>query len=221
MDELDLIRAFRREDATPDPIARAAARERLLAHIAGARLVGLTPELVLECDPNQPLDRGALYAALAQPGREIATGVRVTVADLWGGLGFWLALREPHIALLGAIGAAADLGLVPALVCVPGQAWTVALLSERALAMLVRRPVLDDDATAPDTFELGARAQGPGGAEHAERLARHVRDWHAHGRPSANALRTETFAAITVTGLGAASTDARRARIVLHSEPRT
>ena len=39
MDELDLIRPFRRRDATPDPIARAAARERLLAHIAEARLV--------------------------------------------------------------------------------------------------------------------------------------------------------------------------------------
>lgn len=34
MDELDLVRAFRRDDATPSPVAREAARERLVAHIA-------------------------------------------------------------------------------------------------------------------------------------------------------------------------------------------
>jgi hypothetical protein len=36
MDELDLIRSFRAADAASDPLARAAARERLLAHIASA-----------------------------------------------------------------------------------------------------------------------------------------------------------------------------------------
>jgi len=34
MDELDLIRSFGRSDATPNPLARTAARDRLLAHIA-------------------------------------------------------------------------------------------------------------------------------------------------------------------------------------------
>lgn len=37
MDELDLIRAFRRDEATSSPVARQAARERLLAHISDAR----------------------------------------------------------------------------------------------------------------------------------------------------------------------------------------
>ena len=34
MDELELIRSFRRDDVKPNPVARAAARDRLLAHIA-------------------------------------------------------------------------------------------------------------------------------------------------------------------------------------------
>src|SRR5215218_9130298 len=138
MDELDLIRTFRRHDATPDRIARAAARERLLAHIAAARSLGEMPGLVLECDPAQPVDHRAIYAALSDPREQIATGVRVTDADLFGSLGLWLAVREPAIALLGAIGVTAARGLVPTLVSLPGQAWTVALVRERALAALVR-----------------------------------------------------------------------------------
>jgi hypothetical protein len=37
MDELELIRSFRRKSATPNPAARAAARDRLIAHIAADR----------------------------------------------------------------------------------------------------------------------------------------------------------------------------------------
>jgi hypothetical protein len=218
MDELDLIRGFRRHDAAPDPIARAAARERLLAHVAAAGLLGEAPGLVLEHDPAQRLDHSALYAALSEPREQIATGVRVTDADLFGGLGLWLAVREPAIARLGAIGAAAATGLVPALVSLPGQAWTAALLSERALGVLVRLPVAEGEPTTPGTFEIGARALGAGGDELAERLARHVRDWHAQGRPSSHALQAQAFAAGAVTRLGGAT--ARRTRIALHAEPR-
>ena len=218
MDELDLIRAFRRHDATPDPIARAAARERLLAHIAAARSLVETPGLVLDCGPDQPLDQRALYAALSDPRKEIATGVRVTDGDIFGGLWLWLAVREPAIARLGAIGAAAAGGLVPALVSLPGQAWTAALLSERALAVLVRLRVAEGEPATPGTFEIGARALGAGGDELAERLARHVRDWHAEGRPSSHALLARALAAGAATGLAAAS--ARRTRVLLHAEPR-
>jgi hypothetical protein len=36
MDDLELIRAFRRDDPAPSPLGRAAARDRLVAHIAAA-----------------------------------------------------------------------------------------------------------------------------------------------------------------------------------------
>jgi hypothetical protein len=51
MDELELIRSFRRNDATPSPVAREAARDRLLAHIGasvddsvGAELCASAPQ---------------------------------------------------------------------------------------------------------------------------------------------------------------------------------
>jgi hypothetical protein len=216
MDELDLIRSFRRPDATPDPIARAAARERFLAHMAADRLLGEGRGLVLEHDPAQPLDHSALYAALYEPRKLITTGVRVSNADLFGGLGVWLAVREPAIACLGAIGAAAASGIVPPLVSLPGQAWTVALLSERALAVLVRLPVAEGEPTTPGTFEIGARALGAGADELAERLARHVCDWRAKGRPSPHALLARALAEGAVTGTGAAT--ARRTRTALDAE---
>jgi hypothetical protein len=43
MDELELIGLFRRSDATPNPVARAAARDRLIAHIAEAEAVVAHP----------------------------------------------------------------------------------------------------------------------------------------------------------------------------------
>lgn len=60
----------------------------------------------------------------------------VTHSDVWGGLGLWLTLNEPDVAR-GAIGEAADRGLVPALIAYPGQAATVAIVGERGLAALV------------------------------------------------------------------------------------
>jgi protein-L-isoaspartate(D-aspartate) O-methyltransferase len=217
MDEMDLIRSFRRHDAVPDPIARTAARQRLLAHMAATGSLGEVPGLVLECDPAQRLDPKALYAALTDPREPIATGVRVTDADLFGGLGLWLAVREPAIACLGAIGAAVARGLVPALVSFPGQVWTAALVTQHALAVLVRLPVAEGQPPTPGTFEIGTCALGAGADEPAERLARHVHDWDAEGRPSTHDLiQTRVFAPGAVSALGAAS--ARR-RIMLHAEP--
>jgi len=56
------------------------------------------------------------------------------------------------------------------------------LVTKAALAMLTRED-------AGDTFTLGVRGYGAGGTELAERLAAHVRAWHAAGRPTAQGLR--------------------------------
>lgn len=92
------------------------------------RPLGPEPGQFVELAEQRRLDADALYAALTEPGENLASGVRVTLSDIWGGLGLWLALQEPELARLWAIGAAADRGLVPALVVFPGQAGTVALL---------------------------------------------------------------------------------------------
>lgn len=67
----------------------------------------------------------------------MASGVRVDHGDVWGGLGLWLALNEPDMARLYAIGEAVDRGLVPARISYPGQAATLAILDRQGIAALV------------------------------------------------------------------------------------
>ena len=150
--------------------------------------LGDEPGLFIGLPEERPVDAKALHAALAHPGNDVPTETRVTVADLWDGLGLWLALSEPDIGQLFAFAAAADRRLVPPLVVVPTLVVTVALLGERALAALVRRD--GDDAAS---FELAARPFGPKGEELADRLAAQVRAWDAADRPSTADLRVSAY----------------------------
>jgi protein-L-isoaspartate(D-aspartate) O-methyltransferase len=150
--------------------------------------LGDEPGLFIGFAEERPVDAKALHAALADPGNDVPTETRVTVSDLWDGLGLWLALNEPDIGQLFALDAAADRRLVPPLVVVPTLVLTAALLGKRALAALVRRD--GDDAAS---FELAARAFGPKGEELADRLAAHVRAWDAADRPSAADLRVSAY----------------------------
>jgi protein-L-isoaspartate(D-aspartate) O-methyltransferase len=150
--------------------------------------LGDEPGLFIGLPEERPVDAMALHAALADPGNDVPTETRVTVADLWDGLGLWLALNEPDTGQLFAFEAAADRRLVPRLVVVPTLVVTVALLGERALAALVRRD--GDDAAS---FELAARPFGPKGEELADRLAAQVRAWDAADRPSTADLRVSAY----------------------------
>ncbi len=147
----------------------------------------------VELGEDRPLDTQRLYAALSEPGEEVPSGVRVTVSDVWGGLGLWLALHEPDLARLFATGGAAERGLVPALIAVPGQVGTVAIVGERALAALVRH---ENDADVSGMFEVGARAFGADGGDSAHlahRLTRQVAEWDRNDRPSTSRLRIDAY----------------------------
>ena len=156
-----------------------------LAEPGGPRVLGDRPGLFVYVDDDRPLDTGRLFAALTpldDPAPAVSTGVRVDTPDLWGGVDLWLALHAPEAGALSAIGPAVELGLVPDLITYPGQVRTMGLVTKAALAMLTRED-------AGDTFTLGVRGYGAGGTELAERLAAHVRAWHAAGRPTAQGLR--------------------------------
>jgi protein-L-isoaspartate(D-aspartate) O-methyltransferase len=150
----------------------------------------LGPErgVLLGLAEQHPIDADGLYAALAQPGVDVPSGVRVTLNDARHGLGLWLALHEPAKAGLSAIGAAANHGLVPALIEYPGRVGTatVALLGTDALAALV--PLGKEQP-----FELGARPLGPKGDRLAQRLIRHIRDWDTQGRPGTAGLQVSAY----------------------------
>lgn len=182
--------ALERADGHLESVSvRACGFMRLRGALAGVeRVLALGPEpgLLLAVEHERPLDADALYAALAQPGDDLATGVRVSLADVWGGLGLWLALHEGDLGRLAALGPNIERELVPRLFAFPGQVSTGVLVAERALAALVRLHPPDDSG---DSFELGVRPLGVGADEPSRRLVAHVRAWNDHGRPSSDYLR--------------------------------
>jgi protein-L-isoaspartate(D-aspartate) O-methyltransferase len=129
-----------------------------LAEPGGPRLLGDEPGLLIGVDDDRVLDTAALYAALTRPGELVPTGVRVGRGDLWGGLALWLALHEPDLALLSAIGPAVELGLVPALLAFRSQTMTMGLVGTAELAMLTR---LAPSTPDPDLSTLGTSTSDP------------------------------------------------------------
>ena len=149
--------------------------------------LGPEREVLLGLAEQRPIDADGLYAALAQPGVDAPSGVRVTLNDARHGLSLWLALHEPAIAGLSAIGTAANHGLVPALIEYPGRGTaTVALVGTDAVAAVLR---LDEE----EPFELGARPFGPEGHRLAQRLIGHIQDWNAQGRPGTAGLHVAAY----------------------------
>ena len=101
------------------------------------RTLGEESGVFVHLDDERAIDTDALHTSLTEPGEDVGSDVAVTLSDVWGGLGLWLALHEPDIARLIAMGEAAATGLVPTLIAHPGQAATTAVLGERGLATLV------------------------------------------------------------------------------------
>jgi len=110
-----------------------------------------------------------------------------------------------------AIGAAADEGVVPALVTLPGLAVTTALLGQGSLAALIR---LDGDGS--QRFELGVRPLGRNVTSLARRLLEQVRRWETQGRPSGAQLNISAYPLReTGTPAGAMIIDKPYRRLVL------
>ena len=142
----------------------------------------------------RPAGAEELQALLARPGENAGSGVRATMADVYGGLGLWLAMNEPGIGRLSAFGAVTTSGPAASLVIVPGQPGTGILTSAHGCAVLVG--LGGDGAAAAGLhapFEVGACPFGAEGTELASRLVRRVRDWAAAGRPSVADLRVSVY----------------------------
>lgn len=189
---------------------------RLRGALAGPETIiplGNRTGILAESAPR-PADAEDLESLLAQPGEDIRTGVRVTIQDLYGGLGLWLAAREPGLGRLSTFGAAAGPGpgLPGATAAAPvtGRPGMGMLSGAHGCAALVRLddPAGEDGPGGPAGFELGACPFGREGTQLAARLAGHVRDWHAAGRPSLAGLRIGAYPA------GASLPGARQATVI-------
>jgi protein-L-isoaspartate(D-aspartate) O-methyltransferase len=158
------------------------------------------------------VDPDALPALLAQPGTDVRSGVEVGPSDLRDGLDLWLALHEPRIGAMTAIGAAADQEWLPTLVRMPGEAGTAVLLGPAGCAALVRLAA----AAKPGSFEVGVRPFGAQGGELADRLVAHLRAWAAAGRPVTADLRISAYpAGATTVDDTAIVIDKRHTRLAL------
>jgi protein-L-isoaspartate(D-aspartate) O-methyltransferase len=155
--------------------------------------LGDQPGLFVQWEGQRTLDTAALYTALQAPAELLATGIRVSAAEVFDGVALWLALHQPDLGQLAAIGPATQRGLVPPLLSFPSNVGTGALLGEQALAVLVRLDQHGDDHSWSTTFELGVRAFGAGGDHLAHRLRAAVEKWHVSGRPATAGLRIRAY----------------------------
>jgi protein-L-isoaspartate(D-aspartate) O-methyltransferase len=148
------------------------------------------PGLFLHLDDARPLDTAAISAALSdRPAVQLPTGLTVPARAIMSGLDLWLAIHEPDIARVVALGAAADSALVPTLVSAPGIRLAFAIVGGRSLATLVRGDTNPDGA-----FDVRVGGYGPEGTALAHRLVAHVQAWNDHERPSSAQLRVSAYA---------------------------
>jgi protein-L-isoaspartate(D-aspartate) O-methyltransferase len=123
------------------------------------------------------VDREALRDALAVTPTSAPTGVAATEAELFDGLGLWLAVHEPRWLVVSEKDGARlrDAPLRGA----PGTVMAAGILDEDGMALV------------SGTAELTALGYGPAGDRLAAELAGHVHAWDAAGRPGTAALRIE------------------------------
>lgn len=148
------------------------------------------PGVFLSVEDNRELDLAALRVALDQPGQALPTGVTITQSYLFADLGLWLALHDPGVGQLTAVGPAAGRNLIPAISTqIPGRASTTVLAGRSSLAAIARPPGTEQATT----FEACVRGYGPGGERLAERLAAGIRAWDSAGRPAGSTLRIRAY----------------------------
>jgi protein-L-isoaspartate(D-aspartate) O-methyltransferase len=153
------------------------------------------PGLLAETGPR-PAGAEDLDSLLGQPGERVATGVRASLGDLYAGLGLWLVMHEP--AGIGRLTPARPPSGGPR----PAAAPQLLISSAHGCATLGQDGPPGSPPGGGPRATLGIAAQpfGKEGGELAGRLARHVRDWDAAGRPAVADLRVAAYPAGT-TGL--------------------
>lgn len=181
----------------------------LTGQLAGSdpvRPFGDTPGVFLRIEDGRGLDLTALHAALSQPGPARPTGVTISGSYLFSGLGLWLALQDPGIGELAAVGEAAGRNLIPAVATHKTRMATTTVLAGGTSLAAVARPPGADGAEQATAFDAWVRGYGPDGDRLAGRLAEIIRGWQSAGRPVVPALRVRAYPAGTADGERAAYT---------------
>ncbi|MBN9110295.1 MAG: methyltransferase domain-containing protein [Pseudonocardia sp.] len=136
-------------------------------------------------EPGAPLPNAtSMRAALDRPGAEMQLGVRLSVADVWDGLGLWIALAEPTAFRLLARDAAAGSAVAAELVEIGGARATIAVPGVGGFVALVQ-----DEHGGPARIRChGDVAPGVGA-----RVAALVEAWVTAERPHSADLQLTAF----------------------------
>jgi protein-L-isoaspartate(D-aspartate) O-methyltransferase len=175
---------------------------RMRGSLAGperTQVTGEGKELAVTLPDGRDLDITAVARGLSEPAAECVTGVVAGPAQLFDGLGLWLALNEPRWGVLTGSGTAGAAALARAPVRVQDRRATAGIFAGGSFAVLARPDVYRGHPRAPrrpartTTFTLCALGYGPGGAELAAELAAQVTAWDANGRPGTDGLNIRAY----------------------------
>ncbi|HSD83218.1 MAG TPA: methyltransferase, FxLD system [Anaerolineae bacterium] len=137
-------------------------------------------------------DLDKIYQWLLGPSQDWSTGVRVTDAEIWGGLSLWLDLHESGFCNLWAEGDMATRGIIPVLFAAGDDRMTSGLVGHDSLCLLRRPPDTAPQANDATPFELFVRNYAT-----RDTLARHlierIRAWDTAGRPGSVGLRIRAY----------------------------
>src|ERR1700761_4853161 len=175
---------------------------RMRGSLAGperTQVIGGHHELSLTLPDSRTVDLATLAGNLGTPGgpaAEQATRVLAGPAQLFDGLGLWLALHEPRLGVLSDSGEAGATALLRAPTSLHGQHLTAGVFDQAGSFAVLARP--ENYPPQPDgtperpgrrslrglpPFELSVLGYGPDGAELAANLAALLEAWDAAGRP--------------------------------------
>jgi protein-L-isoaspartate(D-aspartate) O-methyltransferase len=146
--------------------------------------------LSVQGSEGRVIDVAAVRDALRDPRPERLVRTSLVGADLWDGLGLWLAINEPDAFRLLVSGDSAASEDAPSLLTGTADAGTMALLGEDGFAALVRA---DQGGPTSRPFRVAVRPYGPGGEPATERLLSRLDDWVRRGRPASDALRVRAY----------------------------
>jgi protein-L-isoaspartate(D-aspartate) O-methyltransferase len=182
---------------------------RMRGSLAGPeRLVMLAPRLFLMLPDGvmlpggEEVDAAGLAAVLAGPSARQPTGVRAGPAQVFWGLGLWLAAREPRSCRLDEErlpGRESEAGtrLAGTPLRAPGWHATIGILDSGGIAVLTAAP---EPAQAPSADDdpsrlpmLGTAGFGPRAPELAADLSAHVQAWGEAGRPGIAGLHVDAY----------------------------
>jgi protein-L-isoaspartate(D-aspartate) O-methyltransferase len=169
---------------------------RMRGSLAGPeRVVHLAPGLFLLLpDGTSEVDGDTLAAWLAGPSVPHLTGVRAGSAQVFWGLGLWLAAHELRSGRLNEerpAGPRSTSGgrLTGAPLRGPGWQSTLGLLDRGGLAILTSAVA----SARSGLLTLGAAGFGPDAARLAAELAAHVEAWSQAGRPGIASLHIDAY----------------------------